>query len=313
MASVTIIVTKQVLDKMKDFYKDYYVENKNQYAQFIAKVDNCTVTAYTSNKVLFQGKNAKYESTIWEAFLEQESTPKTNNKKINATQTQTKQYEFYLPSIGSDEVGTGDYFGPVVVVAAYIDESVQPLLKKHQVGDSKKLDDTLIKKIAPSLFNAIPYSLSVVNNEIYNREMSKRTMNLNKLKAMVHQHAIKNLIKKLPVKPSNIIIDQFCSKKKFIDYTGDHDFVNYATFETKAEDKFASVACASIMARYIFLEEMEKLSKEYKVTVQKGASKLVDSQGIELVKKHGKQVLNKIAKYHFKNTDRILNTINEHH
>ena len=60
-----------------------------------------------------------------------------------------KQY-FYIDSIGSDEVGTGDYFGPIVVTASYVNKSDITFLEELGVKDSKKLTDKKIIKITPT-------------------------------------------------------------------------------------------------------------------------------------------------------------------
>ena len=78
------------------------------------------------------------------------------------------------------------------------------------------------------------------------------------------------------------------------------------TFTTKAEDKCLSVACGSLISRYVFIKEMNKISKELGVIIPKGAGVTVDKVGKEIVKKHGKDILNKYAKLNFKNTEKIL-------
>ena len=49
-----------------------------------------------------------------------------------------------LSMIGSDEVGTGDYFGPITVCAAYVRQDQIHLLKELGVQDSKNLNDEKI-------------------------------------------------------------------------------------------------------------------------------------------------------------------------
>ena len=75
---------------------------------------------------------------------------------------------------------------------------------------------------------------------------------------------------------------------------------------TKAEDKNLAVACASVISRYIFLKEFEKLSDSLHIPLPKGAGKDVDSIGKEVVNQYGKDKLKEIAKINFKNTERIL-------
>lgn len=294
MKSMSIIVNDDTLNKMKSFYEDHFTPNKNKHALFIAKIDGCTITAYHSKKVLFQGNNAETEASMWASIK--------NDKKL--VSNNQDQHSYYLASIGSDEVGTGDYFGPVVVVSAFLDKNKIALVKTLNIDDSKKLTDQDIIKIAPTLFKNIPYSLLVVHNEKYNEVMKQKDMNLNKLKAVLHKQAILNLLNKINQQPP-IIIDQFCSIEYFNKYTNDTKFTKDIHFHTKAESKYVSVACASMMARYIFLEEMEKLSATLKTTLTKGASNKVDMQGKALVQKYGHEILTKIAKLHFKNTEKI--------
>lgn len=284
MNSITLNINEETIKKMQSFYKDYMIENNNIHALFIAKTNNCTITVYKTKKALFQGKNAKTEAVIWQNI--------TNNN-------------FYLESIGSDEVGTGDYFGPVIVCSVCLERNHLDLIKKYNIDDSKKLTDNYIMKIAPLFYKIIPYSLLVVSNEKYNKLIEQKKLNLNQIKALLHKQAIENLIKKC-AKDYPIILDQFCSKENFNKYINDDNFSKKIIFETKAETKYASVALASIMARYKFLIEFDKLSANLNTKLIKGASTKVDEQGISLVNKFGKDILSRIAKLHFKNTERIL-------
>lgn len=288
MNSITLHVTDEIIEKMKSFYQDFIIKSNNQYVLFTAKTANCVITAYTTNKVLFQGKNAEEEASIWMALTDS---------------------NFYLTSIGSDEVGTGDYFGPVVVVSCYLSDEKKELLQKLHIRDSKELSDNVIQKIAPILFKELPYSLLVVNNEKYNELTIDERMNLNQLKAKLHKQAIQHLLKKINTKPP-IIVDEFTSKENFAKYTNDPLFTSQLIFTMKAESKYASVACASIMARYKFLLELANLSNKLGITLHKGTNDIVEEQAIQLVKKYGSDILRKVAKVHFKTTNSILKKAN---
>ena len=78
---------------------------------------------------------------------------------------------------------------------------------------------------------------------------------------------------------------------------------------TKAEDKNLAVACSSIISRYIFLKEFDKLCDRIHIPLPKGAGKDVDQVGEEVVAQYGEEKLKEIAKVNFKNTDRILHTM----
>ena len=80
------------------------------------------------------------------------------------------------------------------------------------------------------------------------------------------------------------------------------------TFMTKAEDKNLAVAASSIISRYIFLKEFDKLCDSIHIPLPKGAGREVDNIGLEVVEKYGPRKLEEIAKMNFANTERILRT-----
>ena len=103
-----------------------------------------------------------------------------------------------------------------------------------------------------------------------------------------------------------IIVDEFAKKELYFKYLNQvPNVVRNITFLTKGEDKHLSVACASLISRYIFIKEFDKLSKELNIILPKGASDLVDKVGIDIVKKYGFDKLKEIAKLNFKNTNKI--------
>lgn len=111
--------------------------------------------------------------------------------------------------IGSDEVGTGDYFGPITVCAAYVDASQLALMKELGVKDSKGLKDPQIINIAKDLIKTIPFSLLVLRNEKYNT-MQEKGMSQGKMKALLHNQVITSVLEKLDgQQPEAILIDQF--------------------------------------------------------------------------------------------------------
>lgn len=304
MSHVTLVVDNETLEKIINFYEPHQVQNKNPHALFMAKSNNTTITVFKTNKVLFQGKNAKYEASIFKSMVKP-LNKQLLTKAYHATNT-NHQKNYYLPSIGSDEVGTGDYFGPVIVCAAYLDENHIEKIKHLKLADSKTLTDNEIIKIAPTLFQLLPHSILTVKNETYN-ELVEQGMNLNEMKARLHQKAVNNVREKINKDDATVIIDQFCSEKNFIKYTNDENWIKRVTFVTKAESQYLSVACASMMARYEFLRVMDDISNKVGMRLQKGASNKVDEQGKRLVKQYGPEILNKIAKVHFKNTEKIFN------
>ena len=131
---------------------------------------------------------------------------------------------------------------------------------------------------------------------------------MNKMKAILHNKVLSAFADKSKYPYDNIVVDQFENPKSYYNHLSDAKFKIYnITFLTKAEDQCLSVACSSLISRYIFLQEMDKISKSVGIELPKGASDLVDVVGKEIVKKFGNDKLKEISKMNFKNTDKILN------
>ena len=259
-----------------------------QYAKWQLKPENCVITCYTSGKTVFQGKDANVYAA---AFMQgQDEIPNT------AT---TNQY----PQAGSDEVGTGDYFGPVCVCANYVTHDDVDFLIKLGVRDSKQMSDADMLKIGPLLMERIPHSLLIVLPQKYNRVHESN--NLNAIKAKLHNQAYINLAKKIEL-PSFKIIDQFTPETSYYRYLkNEPQIIRGIHFETKAEDKYLSVAVGSIISRYGFLKTWEEMEKKYNMTLPKGSGDKVDIVAQAFVERYGLERLGEIAKLHFKNTEKI--------
>ena len=217
----------------------------------------------------------------------------------------------HLSIIGSDEVGTGDYFGPITVCAAYVRQDQLLLMKELGVQDSKNLNDDKISAIAKQLIQFLPYSLLILENEKYNK-MQKSGMSQGKLKALLHNQAINHLLKKIsPEKPELILIDQFAKEEVYYNYLKDQKNVQKENvyFSTKAEGIHSAVAAASIIARYAFVQHFEKLSKKAGFKIPKGAGSQVDVAAARLIKEKGTEVLPSFVKLHFANTDKAMNLL----
>ena len=259
-----------------------------QYAKWQLKPENCVITCYTSGKTVFQGKDANVYAA---AFMQgQDEIP-------NAATT--NQY----PQAGSDEVGTGDYFGPVCVCASYVTQDNVDFLIKLGVRDSKQMSDADMLKIGPLLMERIPHSLLIVPPQKYNRVHESN--NLNAIKAKLHNQAYINLAKKIEL-PSFKIIDQFTPETSYYRYLkNEPQIIRGIHFETKAEDKYLSVAVGSIISRYGFLKTWEEIEKKYNMTLPKGSGDKVDIVAQAFVERYGFERLGEIAKLHFKNTEKI--------
>ena len=294
--NIVIKVDEETKKKMIDYYEDKKREKTPPYAIFQAEEEDTIITLYQSGKAMFQGTSAFVDANMWKAQIDNDKDDIDTTDYLNTN------------SVGSDEVGTGDYFGPIVVTSCYVKKDDIDFLKKLGCNDSKKITDEKILKIAPEIIKKIKYKSIILNNEEYNKNYSKEN-NMNKIKAILHNKVLGSILNEIDEKLDYVIIDEFCKENRYYTYLSDvPNVVKDITFITKAESKNLSVAAASIISRYIFIKEFDKLCDTYHLPLPKGSGKNVDEIGEELVEKYGKEVLDKTAKKNFSNTGRILKT-----
>ena len=307
MANTVLTVSQDTLLKMKEYYKNSLQSKVPQGGVFMAKPNGCTITAYKSGKVMFQGTNCDSEVKKWEA----KSTVQAPKKTSSTSNSSLPANFSNLAVIGSDEVGTGDYFGPMTVVASFVEPSQFELLKELGVKDSKELNDDDICHIAKKIIHVVTYSLLVLHNEKYN-DLQEKGYNMNKLKAMLHNQAIKNMISKLEGKNFDaILIDQFTPPNLYFNYLKSTKEVirDKVQFATKAEGLHLSVAVSSILARYAFLQQMDLLSEKAGMTLPKGAGAKVDQAAAKFIKLKGFDALRGFTKLHFANTEKAMKLV----
>ena len=298
--NVVIRVSDKTKDKMIKYYEGKKRDKEIPYVVFQAEDEDTVITMYTSGKVMFQGTSADVDACMWQEIDGQ-------NKKEQGLKNEDEKY-YNSSSIGSDEVGTGDYYGPIVVSSCYVKKEQIKELEKLGVMDSKKLDDSKILKIAPIIAKTVKYKSLILSNKEYNSKYGKDN-NMNKIKAIMHNKVLYDLVNSEKLEYDYIIVDEFAREARYYDYIKESTSIQKGiTFLTKAEDKNMAVACASIISRYIFLKEFDKLSDSLHIPLPKGAGSNVDKIGEEIVEKYGKEKLVEIAKMNFQNTERILKT-----
>jgi ribonuclease HIII len=308
--TISFKVSDKTKEEMIEHFKDLKRDKTPAYAIFQADEEDTVVTLYESGKVVFQGVSADIDANFWketEKILTGKMPEDNTKKKEKEGDIDTTDY-YNISSIGSDEVGTGDYFGPIVVTASYVSKDKISYLEDLGVRDSKKVTDDKIIKIAPELIKNIPHQTFILNNKEYN-EWQEKGYNMNKIKSILHNRVILGLLKQDNFIIDMVVMDQFTPARNYFGYLKDvgENVYRKITFTTKAEDKCLSVGCSSIISRYVFLNEMEKLSKSIDKILPLGASTVVDEAGKDIVNKYGKDKLNEIAKLNFKNTEKILN------
>lgn len=304
--TIVFKISENIKPMMIEFYKDRIEPKTPPYAIFQVKDYDCVTTLYESGKVMFQGIGADIEASYWieEERIRNGRIISPDGKEASKDKKEEKKVFINTSSIGSDEVGTGDFFGPIVVTATYVSKEDMDFLIDLGVRDSKKITDIKIKKIAPEIMKKIPYSTFILTNTAYNKNWNE-DLNMNKIKAILHNKVL-CAVKNKGYDYDKIVVDQFVYPAKYFEHIKDaHEKVTNITFMTKAEDKCLSVAAASIISRYIFLKEMKKLSEEMGMDIPKGAGPGVDEVGIAIAKKYGFDKLKEIAKMNFKNKDKI--------
>ena len=290
------IVMKMGKDDLQNLIKtltSQQVNNNNPYVTFAAKIKGITVLVYTSGKVVFQGANAE---TIAEQFGYQSANHSTSDTVSGQN----------IPLIGSDEVGNGSYFGGLAVVASFVTPDDHALLKKLGVDDSKNLTDSKIRQIAPVLENNIKHKALLLSPQKYNQVVGKGKMhNAVSVKVALHNQAIYLLLQD-DVKPEKIVIDAFTSRQNYQKYLKNeaNQFANPLTLEEKAEGKYLAVAVSSIIARNLFLENLDKLSQEVQYKLPSGAGSQSDKVASQILAAYGMSGLEHTAKLHFANTQK---------
>ena len=286
MASITLTPSEKEIQAFLEHYQTSLAPSKNPYIRYFLRLPQATASIYTSGKVLLQGEGAeKYASFFGYQVVEETSGQN-------------------LPLIGTDEVGNGSYFGGLAVVASFVTPDQHDFLRKLGVGDSKTLTDQKIRQIAPILKEKIQHQALLLSPSKYNEVIGDR-YNAVSVKVALHNQAIYLLLQK-GVQPEKIVIDAFTSAKNYDKYLAQeaNRFSNPISLEEKAEGKYLAVAVSSIIARDLFLENLENLGRELGYQLPSGAGTTSDKVASQILQAYGMQGLNFCAKLHFKNTEK---------
>ncbi|WP_261039755.1 ribonuclease HIII [Streptococcus mitis] len=286
MASITLTPSEKEIQAFLEHYQTSLAPSKNPYIRYFLKLPQATVSIYTSGKVLLQGEGAEKYARFF------------GYQVVEETRGQN------LPLIGTDEVGNGSYFGGLAVVASFVTPDQHDFLRKLGVGDSKTLTDQKIRQIAPILKEKIQHQALLLSPSKYNEVIGDR-YNAVSVKVALHNQAIYLLLQK-GIQPEKIVIDAFTSAKNYDKYLAQeaNRFSNPISLEEKAEGKYLAVAVSSIIARDLFLENLENLGRELGYQLPSGAGTASDKVASQILQAYGMQGLNFCAKLHFKNTEK---------
>lgn len=211
--------------------------------------------------------------------------------------------------IGTDESGKGDYFGPLVIAGAYVDEKTCAELIQIGVMDSKKLTDAKIGVMYSKIVDVIgEESMNVVAigpakyNELYQR-LKSNGKNLNHLLAWGHATVLETLLARFP-DCTQAIADQFGDERYILSQLKEKG-KGIKLYQTPKAEANIGVAAASVIARYQFIQKMRQLSNRFGVDLPFGANSIVKTRAKEVIARHGRESLGEVAKLHFKTTNEL--------
>ena len=299
----TIKLTPIQKDLIIEKFKDYSLECNSEYLIFRAKSPDYELSIYENNKGEHFKMTIKTEKIV--EFCSDFEILESQIKQEKVVKNVKEEFVCLDPQIGSDEVGFGDFFGPIVVVAAYVNKQTLDLIYEHGINDSKKISDSKILDFVPQIISKVHYSLLIVDNVKLN-ELFDKGYNLNQIKSILHNRALNNIYTKFS-NVENIFIDEFTSPNNYYKYNAfEEDNIPSITFKTHAESLYPSVALASCIARYYFLIKNKETSEKYCMEIPFGASKKVDEFAKKFIDKFGEIEFKNNVKTKFKNYQNLI-------
>jgi len=304
LTSYTGKLTEAQASRVKAYLDSHGFESQTTpYARFAGRSSNLSVVFYESGKLVVQGKGAE---EFVQFFLEPEVF-----QEARLGYEQVLNPRAFEPHIGVDESGKGDYFGPLVVSAVFASREAFPKFRELNVRDSKAISsDHKVMEMAKAIraMRECAVEIVVIGPDAYNR-MHAQMRNVNDMLGWGHARAIENVLKRIdPEKTGGVcaraISDQFGNKRIIEKALMERGKKIELEQRHRAEEDLA-VAAASIVARAEFVRALQILGKKWRVPLPKGASKAVIEAASRLVSEHGREILGKTVKLHFRTTNEV--------
>ena len=279
-----------------------YRPGKVPHSVIAADIPDCRIALFKSGKCLVQGKAAmEWVTYTLEPMI---------LKEVRVGYQGVIDPDSVSPHMGVDESGKGDFFGPMVIAAAYVNPDLVERLRDLNVRDSKSItSDKRAQDLADDIRKVLGNNFAVVmiGPRAYNR-MYSGMRNVNRMLAWGHARAIENLLEKVPDCP-RAVSDQFGPKRQIEQALMKNGRRIELVQRPKAESDPA-VAAASVLARADFTLALKRLGEKYDMPMPKGASQAVQEAAMGLVERHGPESLLETAKCHFRTTDVVLSARN---
>ncbi len=203
---------------------------KNPWELFRFKFNDMLGIVYSSGKVVYHEPLA---SVIEDVLIEEEGI-----------------------EVGSDEAGKGERTGPIVVAAVALDSEARKHLRARGLLESKSISRSKLMELASLVIErSEAYEVKVVfPKELFSRW---RRGSLNELLVEWYYEVIAHVLGK--VKASRVVIDSFDERRLRERFSSLKDIE--VVIEPKADEKYASVAAASVLAKEIYLKNERKGTK----------------------------------------------------
>ena len=261
-----------------------------RYAAWSARLPTARAVYYASGKLVLQGKHAAQAA---EEFLGEAPRPAFARVAVA------------VPTIGSDEVGKGDFLGPLVVAAALVRPGQEALLEEYGVRDSKTMRDREAASVAALVRQTLPHAVVTILPPRYNQLHEEMGRNLNRLLAWAHARALEDVLEKPEGREAAaLVVDRFAESQKLRQVLLPLARALPLEMRPRAEDHPA-VAAASVLARDAFLESLRRLGAEIGVPLAKGSGHPADLAARRVLAKGGRDLLARVAKMHFRNAAKV--------
>lgn len=212
--------------------------------------------------------------------------------------------------LGMDESGKGDWFGPLVVAAVYLEPGQAQALRRAGVRDSKLIEGAMLPEVAAAIERLVPASAREVLALMpadYNRRYAGLN-NINLLLAELYAEAAAPLVARTGARL--IICDQFAQRAERLDTAFARAGLPKPRQLHHAEAASLAVAAASVLATARFQAELVRLGAEAGLgrALPKGASaeRLLAGAARQIIAREGAAGLARYAKLNFKPVQEIL-------
>ncbi|WP_308149773.1 hypothetical protein [Spiroplasma sp. AdecLV25b] len=290
---MTFYLNEEQKSLIKKHYQGFEISNEKNKSESLFKFHDITIEFF-KDKVIFQGPR---EDII-------------------------AQYRDYLknfdthnwPVIGNDEFGLDNYFGPIVVVSSYIGSSNLEKLRLFNIENYKNLPKDKFKELAFDIMKTIIFESVIINNRKYN-QWTDAGYSHDIIKTWGQNQALVRMLQhKAPY--DRIIINQYTNEKRYYDNINNmvanknKVIKDKVEFINTAESKYLAVMCSTIISRYLFLEEIDKIRTFSDYDIPLGSGTDVTNYCINIKMKMGatfSNFMDRHCKRDFPNTKIIMN------